>query len=170
MFASLMSYRADSYLMTKRLNPVSSKVTSQWRTFHAKKRTLPVTRRHPSVPVLCGGPTTGEDNVFHVFYSVTDFSGNSLKASSVLSGRNGMFTYCLKDFKTVGESTALVDEQLKKISNIDVRGKHVALLNIGLSSEHAKNMGWICVIDAFRDNGAKTVTYQFSQKLVDLDS
>lgn len=174
MFASQMSYRAESYQMTtkfrKRYNPMINKATTHWHRFHAKKRALSVTRRHPSAPVLCSGPTTGEDNAFHVFYSVTDFSGNGLKASSVLSGRNGVFTYCLLDFKTVGERTALCDEQLQKISTIDVRGKHVALLNIGLSSEHAKNMGWICVIDAFRENGAKTVTYQFSQQLVDRNS
>lgn len=108
------------------------------------------------------------EDEFQLFYKVSDYDCYRLSDSPLLRDHVGLFTYGLSDFEddvnNVGH-VKLKQEKLDIIRNINVKKKHVSLLNIGIATSHCHNQGWIKVIDAFRSGGAVSISYQFQERL-----
>ena len=112
------------------------------------------------------------EDEFQLFYKVSDHDCYRLSDSPLLRDHVGLFTYGLSDFEddlnNVGH-VKLKQEKLDIIRNIDVKKKHVSLLNIGIATSHCYNQGWIKVIDAFRCGGALSISYQFKERSAPYD-
>lgn len=106
------------------------------------------------------------EDTFQIFYKVSNHDCYRVSETPLLRDHIGLFTYSLGDFSGDGNDVELAQEQLDIINDIDVNEKHVSLLNIGLGSYHCSNNGWIKVIDAFRNGGAQSVSYQFRERSI----
>lgn len=112
------------------------------------------------------------EDEFQLFYKVSDYDCYRLSDSPLLRDHVGLFTYGLNDFEDdINDDgrVKLTQEKLDIIKNIDVEKKHVSLLNIGISTAHCSNQGWIKVIDAFRGGGALSISYQFQERSASSD-
>ena len=112
------------------------------------------------------------EDEFQLFYKVSDYDCYRLSDSPLLRDHVGLFTYGLNDFEDdINDDgrVKLTQEKLDIIKNIDVEKKHVSLLNIGISTSHCYNQGWIKVIDAFRSGGALSISYQFQERSASYD-